>query len=821
MFGRRHRRSSSPAAPSHWALAAASSSHNPLAAAAAGAALRDKTVSPPPAEQCTGSIPTKRMLQRRDSYSSTASELPAGAMGKRGSSRSLTQRRFRSSPPASEGARNPPTSLLTSTGSMRETMRSPPPPSIRSAGSPRGSRRPQNHDGRSVLSRGSLRGEREPPRERRRFSTSSESSEGMTAAPAKQRPDGYAESHGSYASDFDSILEDDRRQSRRRRRSVPIREEEDEEERRRREDHDDIWRRKEEAKLRLRRVGEEEELERVKLRRRGEEATGRHHEETNVKIRREEEAKLRHMGDAEDEEERRAERRKTLALLEPPRVGQAEAAGAPRSPTRAHFSGATLEAQQHSPPPRSVSPAKSALKHPISEMVAGDTPSSAASEKRTQVRISFSDEDSSASHSHSRPPVVAAHEFGPSPAPPAFGGAKVKDAAAEMAVWRKRETALVESASPVAVSPGWGVNGNRRLIVPDVVLIEPTPMEEEKEDIAMSSVIEQSPAAPPEKSSPTQPLDRTQVCSVSPPLTPVPGAFPVSLGPTDADPPSDSDSSSIYEDALEEVAPTVRPTMNPLSIATAIPFSPSAPPQSTTSSPPLSPRQTNAGNRTPIPRPPSPPLPASFSRPTPTPSRRRSLTPPPRRRPSQRQPPQPTHASDSDAASVSSFRRAHPRSTGGFRSSMRTGPPSAPARRFSEDSSDDEVGRVRRRFGFGFGGGGGGGRDGAAWRSRYEDSSGDEREASPVTARTSVRLAATASSPGKLRRNGLKTTPAPPVHGDVEETKKKGLFGFLGKKDGSKRDPANRSNTAALDVAFSAGDGAARKRKKRWWKFGH
>lgn len=74
--------------PSTSALLAAAAVYHPpsLAAAAAGAALRSATVSA--ALSTPGTIPTKRMLQRRASYSS-ASDVPR---------RSLSSRRFRSTP---------------------------------------------------------------------------------------------------------------------------------------------------------------------------------------------------------------------------------------------------------------------------------------------------------------------------------------------------------------------------------------------------------------------------------------------------------------------------------------------------------------------------------------------------------------------------------------------------------------------------------------------------------------------------------------------------------------------------------------------------
>jgi len=142
---------------------------------------------------------------------------------------------------------------------------------------------------------------------------------------------------------------------------------------------------------------------------------------------------------------------------------------------------------------------------------------------------------------------------------------------------------------------------------------------------------------------------------------------------------------------------------------------------------------------------------------------------------------------------------------------MRTAPPVVPGRRFSEDSSDDEAGGVRRRFGLG-----GGGREGTAWRSRYEDSSSDGGDA--VTARSSGRPATAAGRPRKLRKQSFKN---PPAQGDGTR-EKKGLFGLLGKKGKEPKTKLEKmSDNAMLDAACSTGQGTEKKDKKRWWKFGH
>ncbi|KAH0604634.1 uncharacterized protein H6S33_006302 [Morchella sextelata] len=97
MYHRRRRAHSTPTEPSASALIAASTVYNPctppqpptLAAAAAGAALRHAAPSPTP----IGSIPTKRMLKRRDSYSSASDSRPG--VQRTNSTGSLTERRFR------------------------------------------------------------------------------------------------------------------------------------------------------------------------------------------------------------------------------------------------------------------------------------------------------------------------------------------------------------------------------------------------------------------------------------------------------------------------------------------------------------------------------------------------------------------------------------------------------------------------------------------------------------------------------------------------------------------------------------------------------
>ncbi|KAH8146935.1 uncharacterized protein LAJ45_09015 [Morchella importuna] len=97
MYHRRRRAHSTPTAPSAPALIAATTVYNPsppppLAAAAAGTALRHAAPSPTPPP--IGSIPTKRMLKRRDSYSSASDSRP-GMPQRASSTGSLTERRFR------------------------------------------------------------------------------------------------------------------------------------------------------------------------------------------------------------------------------------------------------------------------------------------------------------------------------------------------------------------------------------------------------------------------------------------------------------------------------------------------------------------------------------------------------------------------------------------------------------------------------------------------------------------------------------------------------------------------------------------------------
>ncbi|KAA8913007.1 hypothetical protein FN846DRAFT_931434 [Sphaerosporella brunnea] len=315
----------------------------------------------------------------------------------------------------------------------------------------------------------------------------------------------------------------------------------------------------------------------------------------------------------------------------PPRTPTKTASLRTTSPqhSHAHFTtSTTTTAIKHSPPVRSVSPAKSALKNPTTT-----SPS--------HPRVSFSDEDS---------------------------------------IYR------------MARNPS---SSGEVVFLPDVVLIEPTPREELPD--------------------PVESIPRKR-STLAPSPIPDTYSFPRSR---DHDCDSDSDDGdSIYTDALERIPPSPSP------------FSPASPDEFFT---PLAP----------------PPLPASYSQPTPTPSRRRSLTPPPRRRrqtmPAAPPSPEPSLLSDEEDDDVSSFARSYrPRShTTSLRRSMRDQPQPSRAgyrasmpvnaghrRRFSTSSTDSDEG-ARRRLGLGVGvrkftNGGYGSSPGEGWRSRFDSSDSED-----------------------------------------------------------------------------------------------
>lgn len=550
-----------------------------------------------------------------------------------------------------------------------------------------------------MMSRGSLRGTPAVITPRR-FSSSSDSSTGAQPLGFMHHQGEYTDSVTSFTSDLESIVEESR--SRRRKRAPPPVAEDTDEERR-----------------------EEEE----------------------------------------DKEMCRRERRRTLSKLESKRPytpadddGRAASLRASSqgagSPTRAQF-GDTLKLIRHSPLARSVSPAKSALKHPCSP--------SPEDGKRAHVRVSFSDEDSIASFSIMRPPVAI--DVAPPPTLPVFSRVRKESQRGrtqEQDKRRRRSAVIVEpalskvtSSEPVSTDDeGYDEDDDEvHKMVPEFVLTEPTPREEKQQSVQSTG----EPEAPPAPTS-------------------VPGQFPASP------PPEESDSEiDVFHDAFEMLPASgsksnlLLPTITEMSgpahpqLTRAPPSPPPQTPISTAPSSSISPRSLI---------PPMPPLPESFSKPTPIPSRRRSLTPPPRRRPARRAPLPPTQEilddSESDT-SVTSFRRtyARTRDSQGMRITMRAAQALTPvsSRQYSSSSDGEEEGarKMRRRLGLGIGirkisagsTSAGSVPVTGTWRSRFQDSSDEEGTTLPVpppvpqtTPRRRVlrRKSSEGSGKGKLRK---------------------------------------------------------------------
>lgn len=269
------------------------------------------------------------------------------------------------------------------------------------------------------------------------------------------------------------------------------------------------------------------------------------------------------------------------------------------SPSRASFSLSTLETTppKHSPPPRSVSPAKSALKH-----VDPSSPSRDASRHATIIvpaskihseagsvqkgRVSFSDEDSIASFSaYSRPPLVSGLDDTPRKLP-VFGSAG--RGGAGRVVRSGMVPAVLAPSPPTSNSGEEGLEGadtgsvvrwprgraplgktttKRRLVdevegkgdmttpestpertvnVPELVLIIPTPMEKkQEEDGALSHIPGSFPSGPEEN------RHGHGLC-----LSAVAGGGRLRNSRASAERDSDSDSfsgDSIYSDAYEDL----------------------------------------------------------------------------------------------------------------------------------------------------------------------------------------------------------------------------------------------------------------------------
>ncbi|KAG0634413.1 hypothetical protein HOY80DRAFT_986603 [Tuber brumale] len=708
MYNHRRGRSSSrrPTQPTSAALIAATAVYRPktsspdahLAAAAAGAALRHVTVTPTP----PGTIQTKRMLQRRESYSSVTppsdSEDGPRRVQRSHSTSSLTKRRFRKpkpppppSPPVQQQqqqyyqrsgatdthsrnkgkARGYFPSSSSDDGDSEEDSNIRRSASIRSTGSNlsfpptlrgpttsgrKGSKSKHAPPTRSMLSRGSLRDSKPvSPSHSDRFHRRSPEPDLTTQTRRKnQQANGnvyqaeYAESVCSATgSELGSIAEEDG-------------------------------------------VGTAGRIIR-----------------NNVPPRIAEES-------SEGQDDNKVHEATTSAS--PTRKGNSQSRRRERSPSpsRTHFSLNTTEntPTKHSPPPRSVSPAKSALKHhPASPPPVPPVPANAhldnspSSPSGRKTRVSFSDEDSVASFIHGRAPISAADSAAP-PTPPVSGSIRRTGRGAPQNGNAKNTTNKSLPSAIYSISPppssssqedlrleyqraGMADSPDGRLghtppetspsssvlgrPIPEVVVVIPTPLEK-GENEAMGSAIQTLDGFPAGESS---------------------SANAAALAREDSY--NDSDGASIYSDAyenLEESAvPSIMQVADSQEAPSPLPHVPHTQPQPSTTNPPdpqngtqtTNPPNPQNGTQTPQTKPTkshkreSPPLPPDFipgctSTISPSSSRRRPQSP--IRTHS-------TSSSSSDTASItsiSSFKRVHPRQPRtGMRSTMRSdSPPSAP-----------------------------------------------------------------------------------------------------------------------------------------------
>ncbi|CCX07900.1 Protein of unknown function [Pyronema omphalodes CBS 100304] len=697
---RRARSRSSNLPPSESALIAASAafshaSNSNLAAAAAGAALRHAAQSPPPPEQRTGSIPTKRMLQRRDSYSSNASDTPSGVT-RRNSNSSLAGRSFRkpqSPPPRSD--------LLSSL-------------------------RPQNTPPRlgSVMSRGSLR--TNPPQ--RRFSSSSESS-GVGGGERKRGDVGeqYADSATSFASDLDSIDEHEIPLHRRRIKLSPSAFQEDEELRRRITMTDRKITTDKSITITDNRASRVPQTPEYNIAQRRRSKPNAHPDEQDLssdhplsprtrheplnrtrappppllvpeteesplrprervraapfaRVQRDERNECSEASGGCIERGERSERRSGNERIDNERTRinrNARARNIPLSlspPSRSPaFTTTPPEPRKHSPPSRSTSPPKSALKHP---------PQHADPPRRGNVRVSFSDEDSVASYSNSKPPILGLEDLPRRGDLPVFTSTR-KEIEEEKkgrretsaAIQAEAPTARTDNNSSYADSYTYTPDSPRLETVPELVSIHPTPTEEKTE----SHIIMEMPKSftnpttelkssllPGTFPSPSLSQHSTfgQTASAAPTSPTITNNSIHSVHSDSSD--SESDDDDLFVDAHEIIPPSPQPSPAPQNIPAIMEIFPGT---ATTGGQPTPPHSAPNSPTLEGPTPPMPPLPSNFDLPTPTPSRRRSLTPPPRNR--RRPPPQVLDDSSSET-SVSSFRRSFPRSASGFRSTMRS-----------------------------------------------------------------------------------------------------------------------------------------------------
>jgi hypothetical protein len=786
-----------PPTPSPSALVAAVAAYHSstqpvakLATAAAGAALRNATISPPPPEQRTGSIPTKRMLKRRGSYSSitpnnNASSQRPGAIQRRSSSGSLTSRRFRKerlSPHprdfrSHDSKRNLPGGDLYS---LPITLREKTVKRTKSSS--------------TMMNRGPFRVNAARPMSRpmssgSEFSTLRVSRE-LGSASAITRGGEQGDSVTNMSSDLGGFNKDNipaaksQLQQRRQKIVAPELVPENEE---MFDDCDGVG------------VGNVKTSTILEFKRPGKILT-----------------------------------EKRLLQVSP----SPSACGSTSS--RAHFSDTTSNLIKHSPLPRAISPAKSALRRassPLASTVAEHTsqdPASLANADRRRIgaRVSFSDEDSIGSFSNMKSTVLSLEDIQRPPKLPTSSSVahssirehdrRIVDRLRDSSVLQ--ESAITDafqesSPSDITCIVPWqcarsggdfrDVQKERAALrpsnmpcalvssqnIPEVKSVGPTPSEElEKECFTHSIAVGNSKCCLALSSEIHE--NRNELSATTQEVVPssTPGSdlkATVSWRNELCFPDSGSDDESVYSDAFEELpsmsnAATMATIVSPLpSIAETLCYTelptidyaaetlrqrpPSPPPQSPASSHPSTPTQklykaslTN-GNGNPkergLYRPPSPPLPLDFSKPTPTPSRRRSLTPPPPKRrayssgwhqsstehpptppvsPRQAQRPCYEDSEESDA-SVSSFKRSYSRTSrpsgSGFRSSMRTNPPIDTAqtvRRYSSSSGSELDGNAgpRGRLGLGItlrkSSGGSAARQTLTWRSRFEDSSDDD-----------------------------------------------------------------------------------------------
>ncbi|CAZ83201.1 unnamed protein product [Tuber melanosporum] len=720
MYNHRRGRSSSrrPTQPTSAALIAATAVYRPntssldphLAAAAAGAALRHVTVTPTP----PGTIQTKRMLQRRGSYSSVTppsdSENGPRWVQRSHSTSSLTRRRFRkpklpppTSPPAqqqyhqhsgatgthprngkargyfpsssSDDGDSEEDSNIWRSASIRSTSSNLSFPSTLRGPTMSGQKRSKSKrapPARSMLSRGSLRDSKPvPPSYFEGFRRRSPEPD-LTAQTRRKNQQAnenvcqaeYAESVCSATgSELGSIAEEDGGGAAGRiiRNNAPPRIAEESSE------------------------GQDETFNSRR-------PNNKVHEASSVP------RAATHTTSASPTRKRNSQSRRRERSL---------------SPSRTHFSLNTTEdtPTKHSPPPRSVSPAKSALKHhpasppPVPPVPANthlNNPPSSPSGRKT--RVSFSDEDSVASFIHSRAPIST--DSTP-PIPPVFGSIRrtgrgapqngnaknTRNKSLPPAIYSispppssssqedlRLEQHRADTAgppdgrlgyTPPETNPSSSVLGRS---VPELVVVIPTPLEK-GENEAMGSAAQALDGFPAGESSSAN-----------------------AAAPAREDIDSDSDGASIYSDAYDDCSCKGAPVPSIMQVAgsqeapSPLPHVPRTQPQPGTINPPdpqndtqttnppdpQNGTQTSQKNPTKSHKRESPPLPPDF-----IPGYTSTISPSSSCRP---QSPIRTHStspSSSDTASmtsISSFKRVHPRQPRtGMRSTMRSDPPpSAP-----------------------------------------------------------------------------------------------------------------------------------------------